>query len=79
MLSLEENGQLVISFIPKGFALGIAISIIGIALLIAVLKFKIFSEKGENIVYGIFLGGFGGVMLWVYIIPTIIKLKELVF
>ncbi len=78
-INLENNGQLVISFIPKGFALGIAISIIGIALLIAVLKFKIFSEKGENIVYGIFLGGFGGVMLWVYIIPIIIKLKELVF
>ncbi|MBO5321596.1 MAG: YfhO family protein [Clostridia bacterium] len=78
-VELEKGGQLIISFIPKGFALGITISLIGIAILILVLKFKIFSEKGENIVYGIFIGAFGAVMLWVYIIPVIIKLKDLAF
>ena len=77
-VNLHEEGELKISFIPEGFTLGIVISLIGIALLILILKLNITLEKTENVVFGIFIGGFGSIILLVYIMPIIVKLKELV-
>ena len=77
-VNLPDNGELKISFVPKGFTLGIIISLIGIALLILVLKLNFSLEKIQNIIFGIFIGGFGAMMLWVYIIPVIVNLKKLI-
>ena len=78
-IKTQDSGILEISFIPKGFILATVISVIGIVLLILVLKFKFAFEKLSIIIYGAFIGGFAGVVLWVYIIPVIVKLKELAF
>ena len=77
-VNIQDEGEIKISFIPEGFTLGIIISLIGVTVLIIILKLNIILKKAENIVFGIFIGGFSGVVLWVYIIPVIVNLKKLI-
>ncbi len=79
-ISLPQSGELEISFTPKGFYMGIAVSVVGLTVLILMLLFRKnklnFSTVTENIFYGAFLGVFGAAALWVYIIPLIVNLKD---
>ena len=77
-VNIHDNGELKISFIPEGFSIGVIVSLLGIAVLIIILKLNITLKKAENIVFGIFIGGFSGAVLWVYIIPVIVNLKKLI-
>ena len=78
-LEVPRSGQIKISFIPKGFYIGLAVSVIGLAFAVWLLRLMkkdcIYGEKIKNIVLGIFLGGFGVAVLWVYIMPIIVKLS----
>ena len=78
-LEVPRSGEIKISFIPKGFYIGLAVSVIGLAFAVWLLRLMkkdcIYGEKIKNIVYGIFLGGFGVAVLWVYIMPIIVKLS----
>ncbi len=77
-LYVPQSGELKITFIPKGFYLGLVISLIGLALLIflaLIFKKQIsYSTRLSSIVYGIFLGGFSMTVLAVYIIPIVLNL-----
>lgn len=80
-LEIPHSGDIEISFTPKGFYVGMALSLLGLTtaiwLLTLMKKDCIYGEKIKNIVYGIFLGGFGVAVLWVYIMPIIVKLSTL--
>ncbi len=79
LLHIQNSGEIEISFVPKGFYIGIALSLLGIGLAVWILFLikndKFYNEKLKNIIYGIFLSGCGVVVLWVYIIPIIVNLS----
>ncbi len=80
-VNIPKDGQLKIEFTPKGFYMGIGISVLGLALMVLMIiyrkKERSYGELLSGIVYGIFLGGCGAAVLWVYIIPIIINLSDL--
>ena len=79
-LEIPRDGVLKISLTPKGFGLGICVSVLGtVALLFMIfLRKKEISkgEKSDNIVYGIFLGVFALTAVLVYVIPVIVSLSD---
>ena len=79
VLNLEEKGRLEIGLVPKGFGVSLVISGLFAVLLILYYIFKPkTSDIFKNIVCGVFLGVFGTTLLLVYIMPTAIKLYELI-
>ncbi len=82
-LDIPQSGQLEISFVPKGFYIGLGLSFAGLCLIVLFIylarKDKIYGEKCKNIVFGIFLGGCAVAVLWVYIIPIIVNLSDFTF
>ena len=79
-LEIPRDGVLKIGLTPKGFGLGICVSVLGtVALLFMIfLRKKEISkgEKSDNIVYGIFLGVFALTAVLVYVIPVIVSLSD---
>ena len=79
-LEIPRDGVLKIGLTPKGFGLGICVSVLGtVALLLMIfLRKKEISmgEKSDNIVYGIFLGVFALTAVLVYVIPVIVSLSD---
>ena len=79
-LEIPNGGVLKISLIPKGLALGICISVLGIVALIFMIflgqKEILKGEKSKNIIYGIFLGVFSLTVVLVYVIPIILSLSD---
>ncbi len=78
-VQIPRSGDIEITFAPKGFYVGLVLSVLGLAtaiwLLTLMKKECMYREKIKNIVYGIFLGGCGVAVLWVYIIPIIVNLS----
>lgn len=80
-IDIPSDGYLKIEFTPKGFYAGIAISVLGLALIFLLSfwwkKERSYGELLSGSVYGVFLGGFGAAVLWVYIIPIIVNLADM--
>lgn len=77
-LDVPHSGKLKITFTPKGFYFGIALSVFGLILIVCIQNRKfLYNEKFVNIIYGIFIGGSLAAFLWVYIIPIIVNLSDL--
>ncbi len=79
-VTLSTEGRLKITFVPKGFYMGLVISLLGLILLILMVCFRkknfVYGEKLKNIVYGVFLGGWITALLSVYIMPIIVNLSD---
>lgn len=79
----NKSGDLEISYIPKGFTLSVAISLLGILAAGIYIKFskrlKFINTALENIIFGIFFGVFTIAGFVVYIIPIIVNLSDFTF
>ncbi len=79
-IDIPHSGQLKITFTPKGFYVGLGISVMGIVLSVIFLLLKgkenLYSESCKNIIFGVFLGGCAVAALLVYIIPIIVNLSD---
>jgi len=79
-IDVENSGLLEITFTPKGFSIGAIVSLIFTALAILFLRYHnkvlIWLTKAENIVFGIFIGGFAAAVIAVYIIPIVASLSD---
>jgi len=79
-VNVKKAGFLEIGFKPAGFNIGLIISLIFSAVAILYLRFGqkllLRFNSAENIVFGIFMGGFAAVMILVYIIPIVASLWD---
>ena len=79
-LEIPHGGVLKISLVPKGFTLGICISVLGIILILLMVflskKEILKGEKLKNIIYGVFSGIFVMTVLLVYVIPIVLSLSD---
>ena len=79
-LEIPHGGVLKISLVPKGFTLGICISVLGIILILLMVflskKEILKGEKLKNIIYGVFSGIFVLTVLLVYVIPIVLSLSD---
>ena len=77
-ISPDKAGSLKITFVPKGFYLGLALSVAGVALLIGFLmlnkKLHLLPAPLKKLTFGLFIFIFAVFLLAIYIMPVIINL-----